>query len=310
MKKRALLGLAALIFIVPATLPTQAHACACGCGVFDVGTGNMMPTDAGGSVWLEYNYLNQSQNRSGTSRADKANNDDKQVRTDFITLGGQYMFNRSWGIQAAVPYVNRQFRTTDEDTGDAVKFTHGDFGDVRLKAVYSGLSDDMSTGITFGLKLPTGSYHHDGFDRDTDIGTGSTDLLLGAYHMGDVPMTNLFKWFVNGQWQQAIAIQNNYRPGDELDAGTGLYFTGVPEVGGGKLTPIVQLLGTHRYSDRGENAMPDNTGYSRLMVGPGLEYTVRDVKLYGDVELPIYQNVNGNQLTSPVIFKLLVGYNF
>ena len=306
MSKKTLMGVAALAVLIP----SLAQACACGCGVFDVGTGSMLPTDAGGSVWLSYNYLNQSQNWNGTSHTPKDNNGDKQVRTDFITAGGQYMFNRSWGIQVEVPYVNRQFRTTDDGTGDALKFTHGDFGDVRVRGIYSGFSEDMSTGITYGLKLPTGNYHHEGFDRDTDIGSGSTDLLLGAYHMGTLPVGKDFKWFLNGQWQHAISIQSHYRPGDELDVGTGVYYQGLPQVGRGKLTPILQVLGTHKYSDRGTNAMPDDTGYTRLMVGPGLEYTVQSVKLYGDVEFPVYQNVNGNQLISPVMFKLMVGYNF
>ncbi len=40
--------------------------------------------------------------------------------------------------------------------------------------MYTGFSDDMSKGIIFGLKLPSGSYTAAGFDRDTQIGTGST----------------------------------------------------------------------------------------------------------------------------------------
>jgi hypothetical protein len=34
------------------------------------------------------------------------------------------------------------------------------------------------------------------------------------------------------------------------------------------------------------------------------------VKLYGDVEVPIYQNANGNQIVAPVLFKFIVGYSF
>ena len=49
-----------------ALLPGAAFACACGCGVFDVGTGTMIPNGTGGTVWLEYNYMNQNQNWDGT----------------------------------------------------------------------------------------------------------------------------------------------------------------------------------------------------------------------------------------------------
>ena len=54
-----------------ALAPSAAFACACGCGVFDVGTGTMLPTDTGGEVWLEYDFMNQTQNWNGTSRAER-----------------------------------------------------------------------------------------------------------------------------------------------------------------------------------------------------------------------------------------------
>src|ERR1700761_9349984 len=83
--------------------PSLALACACGCGVFDVGTGTMMPTDEGGNVWFEYDFMNQQTNWRDASEASKANNDDKLLRSNFFQFGGQYMFNRSWGVQGDVP---------------------------------------------------------------------------------------------------------------------------------------------------------------------------------------------------------------
>jgi hypothetical protein len=47
-----------------------------------------------------------------------------------------------------------------------------------------------------------------------------------------------------------------------------------------------------------------------LLIAPGIEYNIEPVKLYGDVEVPIYQNVNGNQLVAPVMLKFVVGYSF
>ena len=47
--------------------------------------------------------------------------------------------------------------------------------------MYTGFFKDMSTGVIFGLKLPTGTYTAPGLDRDTQIGSGSTDLMLGGY---------------------------------------------------------------------------------------------------------------------------------
>lgn len=307
--------LAALAALLALFAPGAAFACACGCGIFDVGTGTMMPTGEGGTVWLQYDYMDQNQNWHGLSAAPAANNPDHQIATDFLTAGTQYMFNRDWGVEAEVPYWHRRFDTTTDypNVGDTQVFDHDALGDVRVKGIYSGLSEDMSTGITFGLKFATGDFTYPNFDRDSSIGTGSTDLLLGAYHMGD--MSDLvgglpFNWFVNGQWDQPFATQQNYRPGDEFDGAIGSYYTGIDFGADGKLSPLLQFIVSLREHDTGFNADPHDSGYQRLLISPGAEYDVADMRFYGDVEVPIVQNFNGNQLVAPVLFKFMVGYNF
>src|ERR1700690_3509062 len=91
-------------FLALALAPGVIHACACGCGVFDVATSSMFPTGQGGMAYLQYDYQDQNRNWNGTSQAPAANNDDKEIQTQFVTLGLQYMFNRNWGIKAEVPY--------------------------------------------------------------------------------------------------------------------------------------------------------------------------------------------------------------
>ncbi len=300
---RKLLALAALASII---IPQAALACACGCGVFDVGTGVKMPTDTGGFAWLEYDFLNQHENRHGTKQAPSADNGDKKISTDFYTAGVQYLFTRAWGAQIEIPYWNRSF-TTGDDTGISTFKTKG-IGDIRLKGIYTGLSEDLSTGLTFGVKLPSGAFHTINYDRDTQIGSGSTDLLLGGYHEGQ--LVGQFGYFANIQWQHAVQIQEQYRPGDEIDTSIGItYGFDLPD-NMGKITPIAQILGSERNRDRGLQAHPGDTGYTRILAAPGLEYDIGSTRLYGEVETPIYQNINGNQLTAPVAFKFLVGYSF
>jgi len=182
----------------------EASACACGCGVFSVGTSAMLPSGAGGTASLEYDYLNQTQNWHGTSSAPAADNADKNVRSDFYTASLQYMFNRSWGASIAIPYTDRLFVTTQDD-GSIAGFHHDSLGDIRLMGMYTGFSDDMSTGILFGLKLATGDYKDTHIDRDTSIGTGTTNLLLGAYHQANLDAENLWTGFVQAHWERAFA---------------------------------------------------------------------------------------------------------
>ena len=287
----------------------QVLACACGCGVFSVGTSSLLPGGTGGTAFLEYDLLNQTQNWHGTSSAPAANNDDKNVRSDFYTAGLQYMFNRSWGASIAIPYTDRLFVTTQGD-GSIAGFHHDTLGDIRLMGMYTGFSDDMSTGILFGLKLPTGDYKDTHIDRDTSIGTGTTNLILGAYHEADLDAGNEWTWFAQGQWERAFAAHAGYRPGNELDAASGVYYAGWNVGARGTLAPVLQLLVSDRWHDSGVNADPPDTGYTRLLAAPGLEYDAGKLKLYADIEFPLYQDVNGEQLVAPRQYKFIVAYSF
>src|SRR5450432_2458779 len=101
--------------------PSMVHACACGCGVFDVGTSSMFPQGGGGTAYFGYAYQDQNRNWNGSSQASAANNDDKEIRTDFFNVGVQYMFNSSWGAQLQVPFAYRYFKV--EDAGNTVSTT-------------------------------------------------------------------------------------------------------------------------------------------------------------------------------------------
>ncbi|TAK99625.1 MAG: hypothetical protein EPO08_15825 [Rhodospirillaceae bacterium] len=299
-----------IAFGVVVLCPEPASACACGCGVFDVGTASMFPTGTGGFAYLEYEFLNQDRNWNGTSRAPAADNDDKDIKTHFLTAGLNYTFNHSWGIQVQLPYWERYFKTTDSDTGTIVSFDHGSIGDVRLMGVYTGFSGDMSTGVRFGLKLPTGDHTYPGFDRDTEIGTGSTDALLGAYHMGRFASDSDFSWFIQVMWDQPFADEDHYRPGAEINGTLGLYYEGWTIGDKLKISPVLQVLGSHRAQDSGANSNRPNSGYDRVLISPGLEFNAGSYKVNVDVGIPAYQNMIGNQLTAPEFIKLVVGYNF
>ncbi|HEY1962272.1 MAG TPA: hypothetical protein VGG69_07635 [Rhizomicrobium sp.] len=288
-------------------LPSAALACACGCAIFDVGTSTLLPSGPGGTVFLEWDYLNQTKNWHGTSSAPKANNDDKNIRSNFYLAGGQYMFNERWGAMVEVPYTDRHFVTADSGAPEA--FNHSALGDVRLMGVYSGFSPDMSTGVIFGVKLPTGDSTYKNFDPDVEIGSGSTDLLLGAYHTGAFDIAGDFQWFVQGVWQHHIATQHNYTPGSELNGAAGVTYTNwhlSPTV---SVAPVFQVMLSNRGRDGGIGD-PENTGYTRVLASPGISLSVNAWKLYADVELPVWQHVNGDQLIAPVAVKLIASYNF
>jgi len=290
--------------------PGQVYGCACGCGIFDVGTSSMFPSGQGGMAFLEYDFQDQNRNWSGTSRAPADNNDDKEIETHFATLGLQYMFNGDWGVQAEVPYDARYFRTRD-DAGDIVSRHWSQLGDVRIEGIYTGFFPDLSAGITLGMKLPTGSFSHDSdvVDRDTQIGTGSTDILLGGFYRRSLGRSANWNWFAQLQLDVPTLIQAEYRPGVELDAAAGIYYRGF-QFGPVGISPLAQVLFSERASDSGAAADPDNTGYQRILLSPGIECRFHQFSLYADAEIPVYQHFTGNQLAAPVLLKAILSYAF
>ena len=135
--------------------------------------------------------------------------------------------------------------------------------------VYSGFSPDMSTGMIFGVKLPTGDSHLSGFRSRCEIGSGSTDLLLGGYHTGTIRRDAAIS---NGSRRPCGSTmsppQHGYTPGSELNGAAGVTYThwhlSPDDFGGARCSRWCYRTG------RGTAAMGDplNTGYTRLLVSP------------------------------------------
>ena len=310
------------------TFSFSALACACGCGIFDIGGVNFAPTnsDTGLSAWIRFSAMDQNANFEGTSKAPASDNADKRIQTSFYTLGAQYMINHEWGVMVELPLYARSFTTVYDNAGDIGTFHLNALGDLKIMGMYSGFSPDHSTGVIFGLKLPTGvwkspSYGVAGqvYDRDTLPGTGSTDLVLGAYNVGSLSSDGALSYFLQASAQIPIAIQGGYRPGAEYDAAAGLTYDFGAHGPLTKLAPVAQLLATHREHDYKFGAVSPDSGYDRLFISPGVDLRFDKLKIYADVEIPVYQRVGygslandgtAGQLVAPILYKAQVGYDF
>jgi hypothetical protein len=321
---------AGALLLLAAAAPHKGWACACGCSVFDIGGTAGLPSenDHGGRVFFEWDHSTQNINWSGTSSAPSSNNSDKKIVTDWLRVGFQYMFNREWGVMATLPYANRDFTTDNNPPGPFNKYRVSDLADMEITGMYTGFSQDMSTGLIFGLKLPTGNYTAPGFDRDTQLGTGSTDLIVGGFHRAMITGDNAWQYFTQiralvplqtrSAFNPDLGTEESYRPGTQVDGAIGLvYNNGYKWLGFDKVAPLVQLIGSYRERDGGTSADPIDTGYERLLISPGVEFTYvldnpnnKAIKIYADVEVPNYQRVNGNQLTTPALFKMVTSFTF
>lgn len=279
-------------------------ACACGCGIFDVATSSMLPHGQGGMVWLEWDYQDQNRSRHGDSAAPAAANEDKDIRTGFYTLGFQYFFDRSWGLRIELPAADRHLATAD------ASYDWAALGDIRIRGVYAGFSEDQSIGVDFGLKLPTGNFTHGGVDRDTQIGTGSTDILLGGFYRTALSGRPDWTFFAQVAADLPVLTRDDYRPGFEANGAAGVYYTGFT-FHGMRISPVAQVIVAYRAPDGGDNsAHPTASGYQRVLLSPGVELDMHPFSIYADVELPVYEYFRGNQLAAPALFKLSLSYSF
>ena len=234
---------------------TAAHACACGCSVFDVG-GLDLPQEQehGGRVFFEFWSADQTQNYVGSSRAPASINLDKQLNTQWYNVGFSYNFNRDWGVMVRIPTANRTLTTDTGAFAGVTSFNPKDLADIEIMGMYTGFFNDMSTGIIFGVKLPTGTFTAPGLDRDNQIGTGSTDLLLGAFHRGLLSGDNAWQYFSQIMWRQPFlyksaadpqgffdgnpGVVQTYHPGLQIDAAAGIVYNNLYHVlGFDKITP-------------------------------------------------------------------------
>ncbi len=252
-----------------------------------------------------YNYMDQNQNWNGWNSAAPGLNQDKIIRSEFYNLNALYTLDRSWGLMVEAPVWNRYFQTTTDD-GNPVSASHLSLADVRLMGIYTGISEDMSIGIQFGLKLPTAPYNLSLLDRDTQIGTGTTDLLLGGYWMRQ---QGGWGWFAQVMLQHALYYKDGYRPGDNFDFATGAHYDNLLQLY--KIVPMLQLDVSYRTADSGVNADPDNTGYIRIYISPGVEVKLTDhIQLFGNLKIPVVAHVTGYQLVAPVLVDFTIGYQF
>jgi hypothetical protein len=319
---------------VIAVAPGAALACACGCGVFDIGDGTFMPSDSpsGFTAWFRYSYMDQNQNWEGAAKAPASDNQDKEILTSFYTVGGQYRFDRQWSVMAELPIYDRALTTTDNGAvfarAGSIYTAHVTApGDLQLTAMYTGLSADMSSGLSFGLKLPTGDWTGPRgplggleFDRDSLPGTGSTDVMVGGYHVGKLSPSGRLSYFVQARYQVAVLTQGAYRPGDELDSAAGVAYNFGAVGPLSEVAPVIQLLDSYRLHDTGADADRLNSGYERLLIAPGIEVRFRTVRIYGDIAVPLYQHVNAapdvategtsGQLVAPALLKVQIAYDF
>jgi hypothetical protein len=189
-------------------------------------------------------------------------------------------------------------------------------GDVRVVGRYQFYTDaDIdrgihTAGVNFGLKFPTGADDltfpsGERAEPGLQPGTGSTDLVLGAYYRATQPGGS-FAWFGQMFWQSALAWSDGYRPGERIRADLGLRYQLNRRVA--LLAQVNTLWADH---DSGARVEAENTGGTLVALSPGVSVTLtRKLQVYAFYQQPIYQYLNGIQLSTAYSFVVGIAARF
>jgi hypothetical protein len=274
---------------------------------------------------LQYDFINQNQLRHGTGTVSQeqvaaipGQEVENKTTNRHLTLGLSYAPNSDWGFKLLAPYIDRDHTTYGSDpsalTPDQLISAHvSSLGDIKLIASFQGFLPLHNLGVEFGVKLPTGAYggidssgatigHHpvnfsngDLLDTSLQAGTGSTDLIVGAYYYQAVSQD--FDAFASGQFQSAVSekldqADADYRPGNLANVSVGFRYMANP-----RLMPQLQLNLSHRTADQGALAVPADSGGTVVYLSPGITANLMEkTQLYGFVQLPVYSHLSGYQL--------------
>lgn len=249
--------------------------------------------------------------------------ENKSTINRIVTAGIDYTHDEHWGIALSVPYVSREHSHSLANTNAALvgsdSFSANALGDIKTVGRYRWSLDEAngsSMGVKFGLKLNTGrqDFLLASGTRPNEVtlqpGNGSTDLIAGVFWQQTAP-GNALSWFAQGMAQSALNNRADFRPGNQynLDGGTRYAFNN-------SLSGLLQLNAQWNDADTGSSAALTaanavSSGGNFVSLAPGLSYTIaRNTNLYGLVQIPLYQYVNGEQLTASNSATLGINHRF
>jgi hypothetical protein len=279
---------------------------------------------------LHYSYSHADTLRSGskeisanTSAAGEVENVGTYNRV--ISATADYTYNDRWGVMVVLPFIIRDHEHnigpyTGSTPADYESFHTSALGDAKLIGRYRWSLDSASgtgMGVKFGAKLDTGKQNDT--IKQTGIipeevtlqtGNGSTDLILGLFWHSARPGSAL-SWFAQGAMQSSVKADNTFRPGNQVNIDGGMRYALNHDT-----SALLQLNAQWNHADSRDGAAltesgHDSSGGRSLFLTPGLSYAIsHKTQIYGLVQLPIYQYVNGEQLTADSSASAGVNHRF
>jgi hypothetical protein len=253
-------------------------------------------TEPGARIDLRYETIDLDQPRNGSTRVAVGeiprHHDEVETKNRNFVAAFDWSFSPEAGLSLSLPYVDRDHLHIHNHQGEKIeeRWSFRGMGDARLVGRYGMFS--------LGVKLPTGKHdvvNGDGEEAERTLqpGSGTTDAILGLAWSGAAPLDG-WSWFARAQATLPMNSRDGFRPGKTVQLDGGMRYAASSTVG-------LMLQANLQVKDRdsGVNAEPEDSGQRSLYLSPGISWNItRAAQLYAFVQLPVYQAVNGVQLTA------------
>lgn len=294
----------ALLVIVLNTPPVHASCGATVCSVNSEWGTQGVWTEPGLRVDFRIEATDFDRLQSGRDKAVPAGTlgttDENRTLNRNLLLGFDYALSPEWAVAAQLPLIQREHtHTVNNLTPTVESWDITGLGDIRTSLRRQRAVGDRSTlSLQAGLKLPTGGTDEANAsgtvaERALQPGSGTTDILAGVafrHRLRDESTT----LFIELRGQEPLREHDGFAPGRQINLDFGLHhalnFTS---------SALLQINLLDKAHDRGINAEPAETGGRYIFLSPGFRQAIaHNWQVYGFVQLPLYQYVNGTQLTA------------
>jgi hypothetical protein len=285
-----------------------------------------------GQMIVEFSreYIDQDRLFVGSSRsfvgAIPGHHDEVRTVNIIDRLSLTAGLSNRFALRFDLPFVHRDHSHIGHDGGGDTpeEWNMDGIGDAAATISYSVITPDTASTarliLTAGLKLPTGATGLTNAEGETgevtiQPGTGSTDFITGIQYDGAITTVPE----VNGIYYSL-----------PLKAGCSVRYPGhgTSDYRFGKLTTVyigtswkmvrnasILLQINGKFQDKADPGLTDepaeNTGGTWIYASPGLALSLAEgIDATAFVQLPLYQNVNGIQQTSPLNLFFNLAWRF
>jgi len=248
-------------------------------------------------------------------KADDPSGQNRKLDAFALPVVGVYGITAKAAVLVRVPYFNKDLRTA----GGLTRSNQG-VGDTTLLGKYrfytwnaKGTTSRFS--VIGGLELPTG----DDEERDSagllpaplQLGSGSVDVVVGGLYTfaslaQEADINVVYKFNREGndftfgdQFNYNFAYQKRFWPWTLPDEGV---YT--------QWNAVLELNGIYTQRNKVGGTIVEASGGNTLFLSPGIQFVDQQTIFGFSIQLPVAQDLNGNQLESDYQLAFSFQYTF